>query len=68
MARGQQPCSIMIAKVKYQIATYSGTVVVNCSPDDENETIIARAKEKLRKQSGGSLPYGYESFEVIERV
>lgn len=56
----------MIATVKYQIATYAGEVTVNCEPDDEDEVIIARAKRQL-ENSTGSLPYGYQSLEVIER-
>lgn len=57
----------MIATVKYQIATYSGEVKVNCSEDDENEYIIAKAKKLLTQRSGGSLPYGYESWNVVSR-
>ena len=56
----------MQATVKYQIATYSGEITVNCDPDDENEVVIARAKRILRSQVG-SLPFGYESFKIIDR-
>lgn len=56
-----------LATVKYQVATYRGEVKVNCFADEENEWILARAKAKVRKLSGGSLPFGYQSFKVISR-
>ncbi len=56
----------MIAKVKYQIATYSGEIFVFCDESDENENIIAKAKRQLRKKAG-EFPFGYESWKVIER-
>ena len=58
----------MTATIKYQIATYSGTVEVSCDPDDENETLFAKARRELIRQSGGaSLPYGSENFWVLGR-
>lgn len=57
----------MIATVKYQIATYSGEVHVNCNENDEDECIIAKAKRIVTQRASGSLPYGYESWKVIER-
>lgn len=54
------------AKVKYQIATYRGTVIVFCDSDDDDEVIIAKAKKQL-KRKGGPLPFGYESFKVLNR-
>lgn len=57
----------MIATVKYQVATYSGEVQVNCDENDEDESIIAKAKRILTQRSGGSLPYGYESWQVVGR-
>ena len=57
----------MIAIVKYQIATYSGEVQVNCNENDEDECIIAKAKRIVTQRSGGSLPFGYESWKVVER-
>lgn len=57
-----------LATVKYQIATYSGEVQVLCNEDDDNEVIIAKAKSSLkRKSSGVPLPFGYESFKIINR-
>ena len=57
----------MIATVKYQVATYSGEVVVNCNEDDEDDYIIAKAKRILRQRGGSSLPFGYESWKVLDR-
>jgi hypothetical protein len=56
----------MEATVKYQIATYEGEVIIPCEPDEEDEVIIAKAKSKLRKDSG-PLPFGYQSWKVVER-
>jgi len=56
----------MIATVKYQIATYSGKIIVIV--DDENcdsEVIIAMAKKQLERWVG-TLPFGYESWEIID--
>jgi len=64
MFRGENK---MIATVKYQVATYSGEVQVNCSENDENEVIIAKAKRIVTQRAGGSLPFGYESWKVVER-
>ena len=59
-------CDQQTATVKYQVATYSGTVRVNCHPDDEHDYIIAKAKRLLTRQTGG-LPYGSESWKITER-
>lgn len=57
----------MIATVKYQVATYSGEVQVNCNEYDEDEYIIAKAKRIVTQRVGGSLPFGYESWKVVGR-
>lgn len=57
----------MTATVKYKVATYSGKVVVNCAEHDQDEHIIAKAKMIVRRQAGGYLPYGYQSWKVISR-
>ena len=57
----------MTAIVEYQVATYSGKINVNCNKNDENEHIIAKAKKILTQKSGGSLPFGYESWKVVDR-
>ena len=56
----------MIATVKYQVATYKGEITVSCDQNEEDDLIIARAKHELERRTG-HLPYGYESFKVIER-
>jgi len=57
------------ATVKYQIATYSGTIEVSYDPndDDDDDVIIAKAK-KLLRQKAGSFPLGYQSFKIINRT
>jgi len=55
----------MKATVKYQIATYLGTIDVSCEPDDDNEIIIAKTKQILRKKYG-EFPLGYESFKITK--
>ena len=57
----------MTAIVRYQIATYSGEVQVNCNENDEDECIIAIAKRIVTQRAGGSLPFGYESWRVVLR-
>jgi len=52
--------------VSYQIATYSGEETVYCDPNDESETVIAKAKRQLKSKSG-EFPFGYQSFKIIER-
>ncbi len=54
------------ATVKYQVATYSGTIEVMCNENDENDHVIAKAKQVLKRRSG-PLPFGYQHFEVTER-
>lgn len=57
-----------LATVQYQIATYSGTIDVNIGDDDDENTIIARAKAHLIRKSGGSLPYGYQHFQILKII
>lgn len=57
----------MTVTVKYWIATYEGDVDVTCDPYDEDDMIIAKAKRIVTRQAGGSLPFGYEKWKVIER-
>ena len=57
----------MLATVKYQIATYSGEVKVNCSENDGEEYIISKAKRIVTQKAGGSLPFGYENWKIVER-
>ena len=53
------------AIVGYQIATYSGAITVNCSDNDENDVIFAKAKRMLSRNA--PLPFGIESFWIEER-
>ena len=50
--------------VRYQVATYSGTVDVWCDENADYNEIIAKAKALLRQRSGGTLPFGYQHFEI----
>ena len=59
---------MMTAVVKYQVATYSGEVHVNCDENDDDDVIIAKAKRIVTQRSGGSLPFGYERWWIIERL
>lgn len=57
----------ILVTLKYQIATYSGEVQITCSEDTEDGDIKAIARERLKKISGGSLPFGYESFTILSK-
>jgi hypothetical protein len=52
--------------VKCQHGPYRGTVSVSAYENDDNETVIARAKSILRKRGDLSLPMAYESFKIVE--
>jgi hypothetical protein len=59
------------AIVKLSIATYAFeeyVIEVPCEKDDVDEIIIAEAWRKLKKEEGGSLPYGHRSAEIIKRI
>ncbi len=59
------------AIVKLNIATYAFeeyVVEVPCKKDDVEEIIIARAWKILKKQEGGSLPYGHRKADIIKRT
>ncbi len=51
--------------VKYQIATYSGEEIVYCDANDDNEIVFAKCKRQLSRDI--PLPFGYQSFNIIER-
>ncbi len=55
------------AIVEYQIATYSGVVSVVCDENDDDECVKQRARHLVKRQAGGSLPIGYESFVIVDR-
>lgn len=50
--------------VRYQAATYSGTVDVFAGDDADTEEITARAKRQLR-QRAGPLPFGFEGYRIV---
>ena len=59
------------AIVKLSIATYAGeeyVVEVPCEKDDIDELIITRAWKKIKKEEGGSLPYGNRDAEILKRI
>jgi hypothetical protein len=58
--------SDVIATVVYQVATYSGEIQVYCNDDDDDDVVIAKAKRIVRQRTG-SLPFGYESWKVVDR-
>jgi hypothetical protein len=62
--RHRKEVHIKTVNVKYQVATYSGVISVRVSDDDDNATIVAKAKAKLRRQAGGTLPFGYQHFKI----
>ena len=57
----------MIAVVRYNVGTYTGEVRVFGDPDDETATVIATAKNIIRRRAGGSLPPGAESWREVSR-
>lgn len=59
---------MQIATVRYQIATYSGSVRVVCDENDDVDDIIVMARRELIRESGGiSLPFGYQGFVIVSR-
>lgn len=59
---GKQRCVI-----RYQVATYSGTIVLYVDPNEENDAIKDRARTEVRRMAGGSLPFGYQAFKIVSR-
>jgi len=57
-----------MAKVNYQVVTFSGTMYVPCYSDFTDEVVKAKARAELQKQSGKMLPPGEQVFQVTERV
>ena len=52
--------------VRYSVGTYSGEVVVVADADAEAEHVIARARRIVTHRAGGSLPFGAESWRVVD--
>lgn len=58
----------MVSTVKWQVATYSGEEkVYGVDPNDDPETVTARARGQVMRRSGGSFPLGYESWREASR-
>lgn len=57
-----------MAKVHYQVVTFSGTMYVPCMADFSDDVIKAKARAELQQQSGKMLPLGEQVFQVTERV
>ena len=57
----------MIATVHYEIATYEGDLQVNASPDDDDDTIIAKAKRIAKQRLIGFSGPCYERWRVTKR-
>lgn len=55
-----------VCVVRYVVASYSGTVEVLARPDEDDDTVCARARGQLRRRSG-SLPWGAHRFRVLSR-
>lgn len=54
--------------VHYQVATYSGDLLIYCDSDDDSEHVMAMAKRELIRQGGGlPLPLGYQRFTITSR-
>ncbi len=59
------------AIVKCTIATYQNdeyVVEVPCDKEDVDELIISKAWKILKKEEGGSLPYGNRTAEILKRL
>lgn len=58
----QRPVS---AIVRYYAGPYSGLIVVPSTPDDDEETILARARAKVRKTM--TLPMYADGYKLVSR-
>jgi len=61
----------VIATVKYQVATYSGTVEVECTEKTSKSEILKKARDIINRKFGGSivpyLPFGYHHFSILSK-
>lgn len=58
----------MVSVVEYRVGTYEGTVTVtDVDPDEETETVLARARRIVTRQAGGTLPPGSMSWREVDR-
>lgn len=56
------------ARVQYNVGTFTGEVMLyDVGPDEEDETIVARARKLVTRNAGGSLPPGAQTWKVLSR-
>jgi len=58
---------MVLATVKYQYGCYNGEVTIPADENDDNETIISKAKAQLKRKGYFTLSMAYESYKVTER-
>ena len=57
-----------IVVVAYTVGTYAGKVTVTgCLADEDDDTVLARARRIVIQRAGGSLPFGSQSWRVVSR-
>lgn len=57
------------ARVEYDVGTYTGEAMIyDVDPNEDDETIVARARKLVTRNAGGSLPFGAQSWKVVSRV
>jgi hypothetical protein len=55
-------------RVQYDVGTYTGEVMIyGVDPNEDDETIVARARKLVTRNAGGSLPFGAQSWKVVSR-
>ncbi len=57
----------MLYTVRYVIGSYNGEVLVNETNDADDETIIAKARNRIKCDSPTHLPMVSERWEVIRK-
>jgi hypothetical protein len=56
-------------RVQYDVGTYTGEVMLyGVDPNEEDETVIARARKLVTRNAGGSLPFGAQSWKILSRT
>jgi hypothetical protein len=57
----------MLSTVKWQIGTYSGSVEVLSEPDEDAESVIARAKRRVMRDFGPHPGMCLERWREVSR-